>query len=81
MSGDQLNLDAFDAIAAEGSPLALLVAEVRRLRAQVGRVEKFQKGLVVLGNLPIEKREDGLTGGIEACAALADDLRVTLDGP
>ena len=58
-----------------------LVAEIERLQAQVERVEKFQQGLVVLGNLPIEKRPDGLTGGIEACAALADDLRVTLDGP
>jgi hypothetical protein len=58
-----------------------LVAEVERLRAQVERVENFQKGLVVLGNLPIEKRPDGLTGGIEACAALANDLRVALDGP
>ena len=58
-----------------------LVAEVERLQARVERVEKFQKGLVVLGGLPIEKRPDGLTGGIEACAALADDIRAVLDGP
>ena len=79
--GDRPNDDAEHIAGMDPATTLRLVAEIERLQAQVERVEKFQQGLVVLGNMPIEKREDGLTGGIEACAALANDLRVTLDGP
>jgi hypothetical protein len=60
--------------------IALADAEHAELVAKVARVERFHAALVILGNLPIEERPDGLTASVKACAALADDLRDALDG-
>jgi len=58
----------------------LVQVEMDKARAKVARVEKFHESLAILGNLPIEQRPDGLTASVEACRALAGDLRDALDG-
>ena len=57
------------------------LAEAKKAEATIARVEALRDLLVALGNLPIEKRPDGLTASVDACAALAGDLDDALRGP